>query len=227
MGHRGARDRAPENTLRSFDFLIQSGLKVIEFDIHYCKGGDWVVHHDDTLNRTTNSTGKIAEKNWEELSLVRTKEGDPLPRLQDVLDLANKHDIELQIELKNHGDFKNLKTYFDQFEHTELITVISFNHRWLLEFKEVCHNIKTTCLLYALPVNPVDIIKSCKADGISVNVTYIDQKLVEECHDQKYFVTAWNANDQETYLKMEKLNIDYLGTDVPYLARTWGTRNIT
>ena len=221
MGHRGARDKAPENTLRSFDFLIRSGLQVIEFDIHSCKSGDWVVHHDDSLDRTTNSSGNIAEKNWDELNLVRTKEGDPLPRLQDVLELVKNHNIEHQVELKNHGDFKNLKTYFDNFEHNELITVISFNHRWLLEFKEICPYIKTTCLLFALPIDPVNIIKSCRADGISVSVAYIDQKLVEECHEQKYSVTAWNANDQKTCLKMKKLNIDYLGTDVPYLARNW------
>lgn len=221
MGHRGARDRAPENTLKSFVFLIQSGLTVLEFDVHYCKDGDWVVHHDDTLDRTTNSSGKIAEKNSEELGLIRTKEGEPLPRLQEVLELAKKNGIELQIELKNHGDLKNLKTYFDQFDNTDFITVISFNHRWLLELKEICPNIKTACLLYALPINPLDIIKSCKADGISVSVAYIDQKLVEECHSQKYFVTAWNANDHETYLRMKKIGVDYLGTDVPYLAKAW------
>lgn len=221
MGHRGARDRAPENTLRSFDFLIQSGLQALEFDIHYCEGGHWVVHHDDTLDRTTNSTGKIVEKNWDELSQVRTKEGDPLPRLQDVLTLTQDHAIEIQIELKTDGDFENLKSYLDQVKDKKLITVISFNHRWLLEFKQFCPDIKTACLLFALPVNPLEIIKSCQADGISLNINYIDQKLVDECHKEKYSVTAWNANDQDTYLRMKKLGIDYLGTDVPYTAKTW------
>lgn len=221
MGHRGARDRAPENTIRSFDFLIQSGLSVLEFDIHYCKGGHWVVHHDDTLDRTTHSTGKIADKTWDELSLVRTKEDDPLPRLQDVLELTQNHGIEIQIELKTDGDFKNLKSHLDQVKDKKLITVISFNHRWLLEFKQLCPDYKTACLMFALPVNPVEIVKSCKADGISLNINYIDQKLVDECHSQNYFVTAWNANDQDTYLRMKKLGIDYLGTDVPFTASNW------
>lgn len=221
MGHRGARDRAPENTLRSFTSLIQSGLTVFEFDIHYIKDCQWVVHHDDTLDRTTDSTGKIAEKTWSELSVVLTKEGDPLPRLQDVLELTNHHEIELQIELKNPGDFKNLKTLLDTVKNKKLLTVISFNHRLLLEFKEICPDIKTACLIFALPVDPIQIIKSCKADGMSLNTNFIDQQLVEECHKENYFVTAWNANDQETFLRMKKMGIDYLGTDVPYTAKTW------
>ena len=221
MGHRGARDRAPENTIRSFTSLIQSGLTVFEFDIHFIKDGHWVVHHDDTLDRTTDSTGKIAEKTWSELSVVRTKEGDPLPRLQDILGLTEGLEVELQIELKNHGDFKNLKTLLDQVKNKKLLTVISFNHRWLLEFKETCPDIKTACLIFALPVDPLNIIRSCKADGMSLNVNFIDQKLINECHEQKFLVTAWNANDHETFLRMKNMGVDYLGTDVPYTATTW------
>jgi glycerophosphoryl diester phosphodiesterase len=221
MGHRGARDRAPENTLRSFDALIQSGLTVFEFDIHYSKDAQWVVHHDDTLDRTTNSTGKIADKTWDELSQVRTKEGDPLPRLQDILELIRNRDIEIQIELKNHGDFRNLKSILDQVNNKKLITVISFNHRWLLEFKDICPDIQTTCLMFALPVDPIHIIDSCKANGMSLNVNLIDKKLVDECHERNLLITAWNANDQETYLKMLNLGVDYLGTDVPYTSLSW------
>lgn len=221
MGHRGARDRAPENTIRSFEALIQSGLTVFEFDIHFTKDAQWVVHHDDTLDRTTNSTGKIADKSWDELSQVRTKEGDPLPRLQDILDLTHDKNIEIQIELKNHGDFKNLKTILDQVQNKKLITVISFNHRWLLEFSEICPDIQTTCLMFALPIDPIHIIKSCKANGMSLNVNFIDKQLVDDCHQHKYSVTAWNANDQETFKRMLNLGVDYLGTDVPFTATTW------
>ncbi|UXR63936.1 glycerophosphodiester phosphodiesterase [Bdellovibrio bacteriovorus] len=221
MGHRGARDRAPENTLRSFEFALQSGVKAVEFDIHETLDGMWVVHHDDTLNRTTTSEGKVAFKTWTELSEVRTKEGDPLPRLEEVLKLFSTSSMELQIELKSFGNYAQLGDLLRQFGTTENITVISFNHRWLLDFKNKNPQIKTTCLLFGLPTNPVEIVQAAKANGLSLSVNWIDSQLVKECHAAGLSVTAWNANDVEVFGKMKEIGVDYLGTDVPFTALHW------
>ena len=219
MGHRGARDKAPENTLRSFKALLESKVSVVEFDIHESADGVWVVHHDETLDRTTNSTGELSKKTWDELSLVRTKEGDPLPTLNDVLLLFKDTDFELQIEIKSYGDFKKLGSEIQKNISSDKVTVISFNHKWLLEFKELNPQIKTTCLLFGLPVNPVEIVKAAKADGISLSVNWIDLDLVNKCHQSGLKVTAWNANTLEVIHKMKVLGVDYLGTDVPFMEK--------
>lgn len=221
MGHRGARDRAPENTMRSFEFALQSGVSAVEFDIHETLDGVWVVHHDETLDRTTTSTGRLDTRKWEELSLVRTKEGDPLPRLEQVLNLFKNSEMELQIEIKSPGDFKMLADLLAANFPSERLTVISFNHRWLRQFREFSE-IKTTCLLFGLPLNPVEIIKSAGAQGISLSVNWIDQKLVSECHAAGCTVTAWNANEESILTKMKRIGVDCLGTDVPFTAASWG-----
>lgn len=221
MGHRGARDRAPENTLRSFKALLESKVSVVEFDIHESADGAWVVHHDDTLDRTTDSTGELAKKTWAELSLVRTKEGDLLPKLSDVLLLFKDTEFELQIEIKSFGDFKKLGLKIQENIFCEKVTVISFNHNWLLEFKKLNPQIKTACLLFALPVNPVEIVKAANADRISLSVNWIDLDLVNKCHQAGIKVTAWNANNIETFEKMKALGVDYLGTDIPFTSGDW------
>lgn len=221
MGHRGARDRAPENTLRSFMALLESKVTAVEFDIHQSADGVWVVHHDDTLERTTTSSGELAKKTWSELSLVRTKEGDPLPKLTDVLSLFKDSAFELQIEIKSAGDFKNLGQEIQKHITKDKVTVISFNHNWLLEFKKLNPQIKTTCLLFGLPVNPVEIVKAAGADGLSLSVNWIDADLVKKCHTAGLTVTAWNANDKKTFEKMKALGVDYLGTDMPFTAVEW------
>lgn len=220
MGHRGARDRAPENTLRSFEFALQSGVAAVEFDIHESQDGVWVVHHDDTLDRTTTSTGRVGACTWAELSQVRTKEGDPLPRLEQVLELFKRAPTQLQIEVKSPGNFRALADLLEKNFPAERLTVISFNHRWLREFRDHS-SIKTTCLLFGLPLNPVQIMESAKAQGISLSVNWIDQQLVAECHAAGFSVTAWNANDEATYQKMKQLGVDCLGTDVPFTAASW------
>lgn len=221
MGHRGARDRAPENTLRSFKALLESNVSVVEFDIHESADGVWVVHHDETLDRTTDSTGELSKKTWTELSMVRTKEGDSLPSLSDVLLLFKDLEFELQIEIKSFGDFKKLGLEIQKNIPSDKVTIISFNHNWLLEFKKLNPQIKTTCLLFGLPVNPVEIVNSAHADGISLSVNWIDSDLINKCHQAGQKVTAWNANSIETFKKMKALGVDYLGTDIPFTSGDW------
>lgn len=221
MGHRGARDVAPENSLRSFEAAINCGLTCIEFDIHQIKDGEFIVHHDETLERTTTGVGKIADFSLSELKKYTLKEGDKIPTLSDVLDLTKNKNIELQIELKNAGDWTQLKKILVDSNELELFTIISFNHRWLLEIKDVIPQIKTACLMYALPVKPELIIQSTKCNGISLNVQFVDQLLVDQCHQFGHTVTAWNANDVETFTRLKSFGVDYLGTDVPHSAKAW------
>jgi glycerophosphoryl diester phosphodiesterase len=221
MGHRGARDRAPENTLRSFKALLESNVSVVEFDIHQSVDGVWIVHHDESLGRTMPGTGLVSEKAWTELHDIRTNEGDPLPRLEDVLSMYRDTPMELQIEVKSSGEFQKLGEILNKSFELSRITVISFNHRWLHEIKTKHPTIKTACLLSGLPLNPVEIARAAKADGISLSVSWIDEVLVKECHDQGLTVTAWNADDIEVFKRMKSIGVDILGTNVPFTAVEW------
>lgn len=67
IGHRGNRAYAPENTIESFAQAIALGADAIEFDVRVSADGIPVVHHDPTLQRTTDGTGEIARTNFTEL----------------------------------------------------------------------------------------------------------------------------------------------------------------
>lgn len=61
VGHRGAAAHAPENTLESFKLGAEMGADAIELDVHLTADGQLVVIHDETLDRTTDRTGRVAE----------------------------------------------------------------------------------------------------------------------------------------------------------------------
>jgi len=61
LGHRGSAGTYPENTLVSFRQGLFGGADVLEMDVHLTKDGYIVVCHDDTVDRTTNGTGRIAD----------------------------------------------------------------------------------------------------------------------------------------------------------------------
>ncbi|MFA4994350.1 MAG: glycerophosphodiester phosphodiesterase family protein [Bdellovibrionales bacterium] len=67
IAHRGAPLRAPENTIESFVCARDAGAKWIETDVTLTSDGIPVLMHDETLDRTTNGHGPIAEMTWEKI----------------------------------------------------------------------------------------------------------------------------------------------------------------
>ena len=59
IAHRGASSYAPENTFAAFDLAVEMGIGEIEFDVHFTKDSQIIVIHDETLDRTTTSTGSV------------------------------------------------------------------------------------------------------------------------------------------------------------------------
>ncbi|MCC7274989.1 MAG: glycerophosphodiester phosphodiesterase, partial [Alphaproteobacteria bacterium] len=51
VGHRGARNLWPENSLAGFRRTAALGVEAVEFDVHGTRDGGIVVIHDPALER--------------------------------------------------------------------------------------------------------------------------------------------------------------------------------
>jgi glycerophosphoryl diester phosphodiesterase len=60
FAHRGGSALAPENTLVAFEKGLSYGADAIELDVHPTRDGELVVIHDDTLDRTTDGSGRVS-----------------------------------------------------------------------------------------------------------------------------------------------------------------------
>jgi glycerophosphoryl diester phosphodiesterase len=67
FAHRGGCALGPENTIAAFDLGMSTGADGLELDVHLSSDGVVVVHHDNTLDRTTNGSGPIAARTAREL----------------------------------------------------------------------------------------------------------------------------------------------------------------
>jgi len=65
--HQGGAWEAPSSTLHAIERALQVGATAIELDVHATKDRRLVVCHDETVDRTTNGTGKICDLTLEEL----------------------------------------------------------------------------------------------------------------------------------------------------------------
>jgi glycerophosphoryl diester phosphodiesterase len=68
FAHRGGSDLGPENTIAAFDIGLSTGADGLELDVHLSADGVVVVHHDKTLDRTTNGSGPLAAHTADELA---------------------------------------------------------------------------------------------------------------------------------------------------------------
>jgi len=100
IGHRGARALSDENTLESLDLAVELGVDMVEFDIQRTKDGVFVLMHDDTVDRTTDGTGRVDEMTLEEFKKLRTDRGYTPPTLDETLEWLEGEDIDFIIDFK-------------------------------------------------------------------------------------------------------------------------------
>jgi glycerophosphoryl diester phosphodiesterase len=104
--HRGGAKLRPENTLLAFDHGLSLGADGLEFDVHLSRDGVVVVHHDVTLERTTDGHGPLAAQTADALARLDAGFHHPayrglaggVPRFEDVL--RRYPGIPLIVELK-------------------------------------------------------------------------------------------------------------------------------
>jgi glycerophosphoryl diester phosphodiesterase len=60
--HRGGAALAPENTMAAFARGMAEGADGLEFDVRLSRDGVPVVHHDPTLERTTDARGPVSRR---------------------------------------------------------------------------------------------------------------------------------------------------------------------
>jgi glycerophosphoryl diester phosphodiesterase len=114
FAHRGASGLAPENTLMAFDAGLAHGADGLELDVRLSRDHVAVVHHDATLDRTTNLRGRLAALTAAELAEADAAarfdpsngfpfrgKGIGVPTLREVL--ARYANARIIIELKDNS----------------------------------------------------------------------------------------------------------------------------
>ena len=67
IAHRGASSYAPENTFAAYDKALAMGVNHVELDVHLTRDDHIAVIHDDTVDRTTDGQGRVANFTLAEL----------------------------------------------------------------------------------------------------------------------------------------------------------------
>ena len=221
IGHRGANNIAPENTLKSFKKAIELGADYIEFDIHQSKDGEIVIMHDANTYNTTGHKGLIKRMTLKELKELDCGEGERIPTLQELIKIA-KYNIGLQIEIKAKGMAEKLVELLRKEDLIESSIISSFLHEELLNIQKIEPKLKLATLEPIIS-NPsknwdyhLEILNKVinnKYFAIHPRYQLVNKRLINYAHDNNIKVNIWTVNSKAWMKKFIKKGVDGLITD--------------
>ncbi len=150
-----------ENTLEAFDLALKAGADIIEADIAKLADGEFVIFHDEKLDRITNQSGPIAERTYEEMKQIKLLNsiGEPSYRTVNTLDEFLEHFKDrCLINLDRCEPYLN--EVYDK--------VRSYGMQKQILLKSPLHSSKS-----------IEWLKSVKDEMIFIPIIYSDEQLVD------------------------------------------------
>ncbi|OPX19621.1 MAG: hypothetical protein BZ151_08280 [Desulfobacca sp. 4484_104] len=214
MGHRGAPAYEPENTLRSVRRALEMGVEAVEIDVQLSRDGRLAVIHDETVDRTTNGTGRVRDLTWEELRRLDAGQGERIPALEEIVESVRGR-VHLVVELKQPEAVTALAQFFQEHALFDDAHAISFWHPAVKALRQLEPRIKTGVLLVGHPVDPVALARAADAEALVLNFAFVNRELVHTAKAAGLMVFIWNIDTIELLKPFLELELDGIGSNRP------------
>lgn len=232
IAHRGFSGEAPENTMAAFRKAVEVKADMMELDVLLSKDGQVVVIHDDTLERTTNGLGYVADTNYEELARLDAGtwfhpefEGETIPLLRDVLLFAKGRilvNIEIKTEAWSPNTFEGIAakviSLVDELGMRDRVIISSFDSRILKQVRQLDSEIKTATLYNEDArgdLRPLVLVADDHSNGFNLSKSEVSSRVVEDCHSQGIPVSVYTVNTAEMMDFILRMGVDAIFTDQP------------
>ena len=231
IGHRGLSASYPENTFISFSAALAAGADGIEGDLHLTKDGEIVLIHDDTLDRTTNCTGRVDAHTLAELASCNANYAAvfgnkfgfvPLPRFEEVVALISQPQYEAFWVLDLKQDLKmgaKIRPIVDAYNATSRVIMSCWSFDQVADAVLYMNASARQFLTGSVP--DLDLYPALWGQymelgvrGFSDGASNITAEFVSHAHARLLSVVAWTVDDVPTWARLAQLGVDGIITDV-------------
>jgi len=231
FAHRGASAHAPENTLAAFDLALKQGAPAIEFDVKLTSDRFVVIHHDQTLDRTTDGSGSITKQ---PLAALRELDagskfsagfrGEKIPTLDEVFESIGGK-MFMNVELTNYASpFDGLVD-----EVVKLVKKHGLEERILFSSFFPTNLTRARRLLPDVPRGQLFLPggsgwwQRFAAKFMAIQAEHpfksdVNAAAVLRAHARGRHVYTWTVNGPAEMKSMRQLGVDAIFTDDPLLA---------
>ena len=246
VAHRGASRQAPENTMEAFRLAVDAGADAIELDVHLTADGQLAVIHDETLERTTDHTGRVADQTMDQVRQADAgatcsrpddsgfpfaDRGLRVPTLPEVLEwLPDSLGLVIEIKARAAADAVVAAVASHPVLASGRLSVISFDEATIEQVRALNPEIRTGYLL--VPTQPVEpaLVWATEHGHTGVfpwegDLGMDPLPLMAQAHAYGREIGCYVVNDPERMQHLAACGLWGFVTDVPDVARaTLGPR---
>lgn len=242
FAHRGGSALAPENTLTSFAKGLSYGADALELDAHPTRDGEIVVFHDDTLDRTTDGSGRISGFTLDDLrqfdvgyrftsdagaTYPYRGQGVTIPTLAEVYERFPTARVNIEIKEDVPGVEKQLWHVIQAAHAEDRSLVAGFLAAPLLRFRTVSQGRVATsgsmpeirAFVLAAYARATRLLRPAY-DALQVPETYrgvpvVTPTTVRAAHQMGLAVHVWTVDDRVSMERLLGYGVDGLMSDRP------------
>ncbi|HEX7037099.1 MAG TPA: glycerophosphodiester phosphodiesterase [Pseudomonadales bacterium] len=242
IAHQGGDGLRPSNTLLAFQHAVDLGVDVLELDVHLTRDDAVVVMHDETVDRTTDGHGALAEMTLAEVKALDAAfhwpyQGDERPyrgrgvRVPTLAEVAERFpEMRLLIEIKPDSAEagRAVCRELDRLGATDRVLVASFHAAPLEAFRLRCRTVPTSAsegevrwfhirysfgLLWAGSTPMQAMQLPTEAGGRDLT----DAGFLAAAHDRGLHIDYWTINEPARMRDLVARGADGIITDRPDL----------
>lgn len=245
IAHRGGRGIGPDHTLETYQTGLDLGADVLELDVHTSADGEIVVIHDDTVDRTTDGTGRVHDHTLAELQALdagytwspdggktfpHRGEGRRIPTLREVFEAFGDRWFVIEVKQAEPPMVGPFLAMLAEYQLEDRTVVASFSDVVIGQVRASDSGVRTSfgeteatqfvlidLSLLDTYVPPADVLQlpPTALGGFEV----LTPEIVERAHRFDLPVHAWTINEREQMDELLATGVDGLITDWPDRAR--------
>jgi glycerophosphoryl diester phosphodiesterase len=242
FAHRGASGVAPENTMVAFRAGIAAGATYLELDVHATRDGRIVVLHDATLDRTTDASGAVKDRDWDVVAQVDAgarfvdsagaapyaRQSVRVPLLEEVLSEFPYVPLNVEVKQSTPPIVADVVGLVNRFRAADRVLLAA-------ESQEIMDDIRR---IYAGPTGSsadevlefyrrslADDMDGYRPPGAALQVPprhegveVVTAQFVADAHRSGVEVHVWTINEPDEMRRLLGLGVDGIMSDFPALA---------
>ncbi|AXC50564.1 glycerophosphodiester phosphodiesterase [Paracoccus suum] len=238
--HRGGTLEFGDSAPAGFAATAQMPLEEVEFDVHPTRDGEIIVHHDATLDRTTDRTGAIAELPAAEVlsALINYGQGGHPLTLAQLCEVFEGSAVAFRCEIKPGADGRPYPDFVPRVVATlsekgrlETTVFSSFLLDSLTEIAAACDRprlwlVSPPVLMQLGAEGVIEIARSRGIPEVSVHIDQADAVLMAQAQAAGLDFGCWAAHSAAQVCRALDLGVKVFTTDRPSLAIALRTRHL-
>jgi len=230
LAHRGGGALAPENTLAGMREAHARGIRGVEFDVMLAADDVPILMHDTQLGRTVPGVGDVGAFDSEELARMDAGawfdprfQGEPVPRLEDVVQWLRRHEIWMNIEIKpmpghdvdtGQAVGQMVQDLFaDTADPGRLPLFSSFSAKALAAAREVAPGIPRGLLVESVPPDWEARLAALECVSLHCRHDRLDAGVAHRIKAAGYGLMCYTVNDPARGRELFSWGVDALCTD--------------